>query len=56
MIMWRSKVITASNRIFPGLIYHDWEKQYWDAGIYLLFKINVLLFFELRDFGCRTPG
>ncbi|XP_008558415.1 transmembrane protein 17B isoform X2 [Microplitis demolitor] len=33
MIMWRSKVITASNRIFPGLIYHDWEKQYWDAGL-----------------------
>lgn len=25
-------MITASDRIFPGLVYHDREKEFWDMG------------------------
>ncbi|KAF7992674.1 hypothetical protein HCN44_005018 [Aphidius gifuensis] len=31
-MVWKSTVITASDRIFPGLVYHDREKQFWDTG------------------------
>ncbi|XP_008558414.1 transmembrane protein 17B isoform X1 [Microplitis demolitor] len=52
MIMWRSKVITASNRIFPGLIYHDWEKQYWDAGhlVKSNLPLQMALYFDIWFF------
>ncbi|KAK0171362.1 hypothetical protein PV328_009103 [Microctonus aethiopoides] len=30
--MWKSTVITASDRIFPGLVYYNQEKQLCDTG------------------------
>ncbi|XP_043267448.1 transmembrane protein 17B-like [Venturia canescens] len=30
--MWKSTVIEASDKIFPGLVYHDREKEFWDMG------------------------
>ncbi|XP_033220979.1 transmembrane protein 17B-like [Belonocnema kinseyi] len=31
--MWKSSVVTASDRIFPGLVYHERKKEYFDIGI-----------------------
>ncbi|XP_011161462.2 transmembrane protein 17B-like [Solenopsis invicta] len=32
MWMWRTSVITASDRIFPGLAYYDRKKEFYDIG------------------------
>lgn len=33
MWMWRTSVITASDRIFPGLAYYDRKKEFYDIGM-----------------------
>lgn len=33
MRMWRTSVVTASDRIFPGLTYHDRKKEFYDIGM-----------------------
>lgn len=30
--MWKSSVISASDRIFPGLACHDRKKEFYDIG------------------------
>lgn len=32
MWMWKTSVITASDRIFPGLAYYDRRKEFYDIG------------------------
>ncbi|XP_063974922.1 transmembrane protein 17B-like [Diachasmimorpha longicaudata] len=47
--MWKTRVIIASDRIFPGLIYHDREKQFYDAGniIKSSLPLQMALYFNL---------
>ncbi|XP_034945876.1 transmembrane protein 17-like isoform X2 [Chelonus insularis] len=39
--MWKYKVVSVSNHIFPGLMYYDRDKKFYDTGN--LIKSNVLL-------------
>ena len=32
--MWKTSVITASDRLFPGLACHDRKKEFYDIGKY----------------------
>ncbi|XP_011066885.1 PREDICTED: transmembrane protein 17B-like isoform X2 [Acromyrmex echinatior] len=31
-MMWKTSVVIASNRLFPGLAYHDRKKEFYDIG------------------------
>lgn len=39
--MWRNSIISASDHIFPGLVYHDHKKEFFDIGVEV--RSNLLL-------------
>ncbi|XP_034945877.1 transmembrane protein 17-like isoform X3 [Chelonus insularis] len=41
--MWKYKVVSVSNHIFPGLMYYDRDKKFYDTVSGNLIKSNVLL-------------
>lgn len=48
--MWKSSVISASDRIFPGLACHDREKEFYDIGniIQSNLPLQITLYINVR--------
>ncbi|XP_058810699.1 transmembrane protein 17-like [Phymastichus coffea] len=48
--MWKSSIITASDRIFPGLARHDTKKEFYDIGnqIKSNLPLQIALYFNVR--------
>lgn len=40
MWMWRTSIVNASDRIFPGLAYYDRKKEFYDVGTHFAFIVN----------------
>ncbi|XP_012228165.1 transmembrane protein 17B [Linepithema humile] len=47
--MWRAPVVTASDRIFPGLVYYDRKKEFYDIGnqIQSNLPLQMALYFNI---------
>ncbi|OXU25970.1 hypothetical protein TSAR_009289 [Trichomalopsis sarcophagae] len=48
--MWKSSVISASDRIFPGLVCHDRKKEFYDVGnrIKSSLPLQIALYLNVR--------
>ncbi|KAL6422969.1 hypothetical protein ACFW04_010459 [Cataglyphis niger] len=52
MWMWRTSIVTASDRIFPGLAYYDRKKEFYDVGnqIQSNLPLQMALYFNVGIF------
>ncbi|KAM0736146.1 Transmembrane protein 17B [Formica fusca] len=52
MWMWRTSIVNASDRIFPGLAYYDRKKEFYDVGnqIQSNLPLQMALYFNVGIF------
>lgn len=43
MMMWKTSVVTVSDRLFPGLAYHDRKKEFYNIGMHILRSALLLV-------------
>lgn len=52
MWMWRTSIVNASDRIFPGLAYYDRKKEFYDVGNHIQsnLPLQMALYFNVGIF------